>query len=201
MRYLEKWKPSHPIGTNYLYSNLGYGLIGYALAAVNGKSYSEVIQENILRPLNMSSTEIIVPSNLQPYYAQGYSTTGTAAQKYPLNAWAAGGALRSTSHDMLNFLMANLGVKGPQNIMQAMLWTQQGFVKVNDKLTMGLGWQRVNHEGFLLIDKNGGVEGFSSYIGMVPDKKIGIVLLADRGKTDITQLGRKILIMLARGLP
>lgn len=196
--YLEKWKPSQQIGTNYSYSNLGFGLIGYALSAVNGKSYEEVIRDNILIPLNMSSTEIIVPSNLMSRYAQGYSPQGNLAKMFPLNAWAAGGALRSTSRDMLNFLMANLGVKGPENIIQAMQFAQQGLVKVNDRLTMGLGWQRVNDEGLLLVDKNGGVEGFSSYIGMLPSKKMGIVILANKGKTQITSLGRKILVQLGK---
>jgi beta-lactamase class C len=63
---------------------------------------------------------------------------------------------------------------------------------------MGLAWQRYTGDGVLMIDKNGGVPGFSSYIGMQPDKKIGIVILANKSKSDSTELGRKLLLQLIK---
>lgn len=200
MQFLEQWEPSHPIGSRSVYSNLGFGLLGYAISNVEKKSYADTIRLLITIPLNMKSTFIMVPHHFQDLYAHGYNRNGGLAQRYPLNAWPGGGALRSTSDDMLKFLLANMGIEGPPEMLQAMQIAQKGIFKVNNHLTLGLGWQRFTKDGLLYIDKNGGVEGFSSYIGWIPNQKIGIVLLANKGKTQITQLGRHILSSLQKKL-
>jgi hypothetical protein len=64
-------------------------------------------------------------------------------------------------------------------------------------MTQGLAWQRVNIEGEFVIDKNGGLSGTSTYIGMLPERHIGIVVPANRGKCHATTVGRKLLLALA----
>ena len=199
MRYFSKrWRPEWPVGSKYLYSNVGFGLLGYALAAREEVPYFQVLERLILQPLGMNSTWIVVPQGMRGNYAQGIGRNGNFAEEYRLNAWPAGGALRSTSRDMLKFLLANLGVEGPEGLLKAMQFAQEGIFNVNDKLTIGLAWQRFQEGGLLIIDKNGGVDGFSSYIGMIPEKKIGVVLLANRGFTQITETGRRVLRELNR---
>lgn len=194
LAWLKKWEPTNPIGSKYAYSNLGYGLIGYALATLSAISYEQIIAQEILQPLGMRSTFVTVPDSFKNHYATGYMKNGEEANNYPSTQWPGGGALRSTSHDMLQFLMANLGVKGPSHLLQVMQFAQKGYFRVNDTLVLGLGWQRItkNHK-LQLIDKNGGVSGFSSYIGMVPGKKMGIVVMTNRGKVRVATLGRLIL--------
>lgn len=197
MTFLKNWTPSYTIGSRYVYSNLGFGVLGYALADLERKPYYEVLQTLILNPLGMYSTFINIPPPFMQYFAQGYTKEGRIAVRHPPNAWPAGGALRSTSADMLKYLKANLGVSGPIELQKAMQFAQQGLFKAHKNLVIGLGWQRfTTKKGELFIDKDGGVPGFSSYIGMVPEKKIGIVILANKGKGDITATGRKILELL-----
>jgi CubicO group peptidase (beta-lactamase class C family) len=43
-------------GTNYLYSNYSYRLLGTVIANVTGKDYLQVVQETILAPLGMTSS-------------------------------------------------------------------------------------------------------------------------------------------------
>lgn len=200
IQFLRKWNAEFPVGSKYLYSNMGFGVLGYALANLAGTDYFDLIKADILTPLGMDSTMIKVPAAFNGRYATGYNQGNKPAARWGLNAWPAGGALRSTSSDMLKFLKANLNVQGagPQDLLKAMQFAQQGQFKANDKLTLGLGWQRFQGEKFLFIDKNGGVPGFSSYIGMIPEKKIGIVILANRGKTQSTTIGREILSKLAK---
>lgn len=194
IQYLRKWSPSYPIGTKYVYSNLGFGVLGYAEANLEGIDFYDVIRRDILIPLNMTSTFIHVPPALMNRYALGYNKDGGPAPHYALNAWPAGGALRSTASDMMKFMKANLGLVGPAELQQAMQLAQQGIFKVNDNMTLGLGWQRFQGKsGVLFVDKNGGVDGFSSYIGIIPDRKMGVVLLANKAKTNITEAGRELL--------
>lgn len=199
INFLRSWSPSYPIGTKYVYSNLAFGLLGYAIANVEGIDYYDVIRRDILFPLNMSSTFIHVPGDMMKRYAQGFNKAGRPAPHYALNAWPAGGALRSTSSDMMKFLKLNLGMTGSDDLKKAAQLAQQGVFKVNEHLTMGLGWQRFqNQSGILFVDKNGGVDGFSSYIGFLPDRKIGVVLLANKAKTQITETGRELLSRIVR---
>ena len=48
-----------------------------------------------------------------------------------------------------------------------------------------------------IIDKNGGLNNTSTYIGFVPQQKLGVVILANRGRQNATKFGRQILHALA----
>ncbi len=200
IHYFQNWRPDYPIGTHFLYSNIAYGLLGYTMARARGETYQQLIREDILKPLGMERTMIVVPPNLQQDYATGYKPDGEPAQRWPMVAWPGGGSLRSTANDMLSFLEANLGARGTQELIEAMQTAQKPYYKVSQKLTIGLGWQLVHANGLFYIDKNGGVPGFSSYIGMLPDKKIGVVILANKAKTNITAFGRQLLRQLDEAL-
>lgn len=197
INFLKQWEPSYPIKSKYLYSNLGYGVLGFALAEREKKSYFDVVQELILKPLGMDRTVIYATGQLTQHYAQGYNSSQQKVPPSIPKAWLGGGALKSTSADMLSFLEANLGKKGPAILIKAMKFAQKPYYKVSEKLTMGLGWQRFKTaSGAILIDKNGGVAGFSSYIGMVEERDVGLVLLFNKGKSQATKIGRRILLEL-----
>lgn len=197
LTFLKAWRPNYPIGTRYLYSNLAFGLLGEAISKVEELSYEASIQKLILQPLGMSSTYVYVPSTQSKNVAQGYNKEGHVVHPFGRNLWPGGGALRSSASDMLKFLKANLNLEGSEDVKMAMQLAQKGYFKVNSHLTMGLGWQRFLHENqVLIIDKNGGLEGFSTYIGMLPEEETGIVILCNRGYTHVTKIGREILLQL-----
>ena len=78
---------------------------------------------------------------------------------------------------------------------------QRPYFKASAKMTQCLAWQRVDFEGQLLIDKNGGLSGTSTYIGMLPGRQIGVGLMANRGKCRVTAIGRELLLALAGKKP
>ncbi len=45
------------------YSNIGYSLLGLALARLTKKTYEKSVQQSILSPLNLSSTAFTKPSD------------------------------------------------------------------------------------------------------------------------------------------
>lgn len=197
IRFLKNWQPEFPIGSRYLYSNLGFGLLGFALENLEEKPYQEVIEKDICRPLQMTSTYTHVPDRLKQNIATGYSMNGQRPQAPWEVVWEGAGTLRSTPADMLKFLQANLDTKAIGRLGQAMQLAQQPFFKAKENLTLGLAWQLSHHEGLLLIDKNGAVPGFSTYIGFLPEKQIGVALFCNQRIKVITALGRKILEELA----
>jgi beta-lactamase class C len=50
-----------------------------------------------------------------------------------------------------------------------------------------------------VVEKNGGLNNTSTYIGMIPEKQLGIVILMNRGRQPATRTGRQIMLALARG--
>ncbi len=192
-RFLQEWTPDQPIGSKYLYSNLGFGVLGYALENLQEKPIDQIILDDIAKPLGMDHTFMDIPAHLKQLAARGYIPDGGAVPQRSSSVIPGGGALKSTGDDMLKFLEANLGIGQPSDLLQAMQLAQKEYVKIDDKLSMGLGWQRTDLDGFLLIDKNGGLPGFSTYIGMIPKRKLGLVILANKADLQSTRLGRRLL--------
>ncbi len=63
---------------------------------------------------------------------------------------------------------------------------------------MALGWKIVSLEG---VDAQcyclgGSLFGFAMYIGYVPEKEVGVVILANQGDFDLSVLGEEILCMM-----
>jgi hypothetical protein len=56
----------------------------------------------------------------------------------------------------------------------------------------------VRNDDLTIVDKNGGLNNTSTYIGMTPQKRIGIVILGNRGNEPATRIGRQIMLALAR---
>jgi beta-lactamase class C len=79
-----------------------------------------------------------------------------------------------------------------------MALAQQGVFTVNARFTQGLAWQIIKGRNLTIIDKNGGLNNTSTYIGLIPQQKLGIVILANRGRLPATRVWRQILHELAQ---
>jgi CubicO group peptidase (beta-lactamase class C family) len=149
----------------------------------------------------MKSSSIGIPPALLPYHASGYSASGTSVPLHVIpEPWAAAGALHSSIADMTKYLLANLGlITQPADLIKALLSSQQGLFEIKPDVIQAMGWARNSSPdgSTTIVWKNGGVTGFNSYIGMVPPKKLGIVLLANKAPTKITANGAYILKKLA----
>ena len=60
-------------GTEYYYSSLGYDLLGAILEEVTGKSFSELLDEKIVRPLKLKNTGFGTNAYVSKEVAKGYS--------------------------------------------------------------------------------------------------------------------------------
>lgn len=194
MNFVAYWQPRVPIGTQYSYSNIGFGLLGYALEQVTGHSYAQLLQKNIFNPLGMQNSSLNYPVN-QNLYAQGYNKFGRPAMRWPKNAWPAGGAIRSTAADMCKFLEANLSVTSsgasPQ-LIRAMQFAQKGIFPTG-VFIQGLAWANMPNG---IIRKDGGTSGFSSYIALLPNQHMGIVILTNKSQVHPAHLAAQILFQL-----
>jgi CubicO group peptidase (beta-lactamase class C family) len=94
-------------GTEYLYSNLGAGLLGHVLGLAAGAAYEELVLRRICRPLGMDDMAITLSPDQQQRLAQGHAG-GEPAPPWDHPTLPGAGALRSSTRDMLRFLHANM---------------------------------------------------------------------------------------------
>jgi CubicO group peptidase (beta-lactamase class C family) len=67
----------------------------------------------------------------------------------------------------------------------------------NPEFRVGMAWQKSVLNGTTILGKNGGVPFSSTYIGLVPDIQIAVVVLVNRGQVDAAGAGQQILEELA----
>jgi CubicO group peptidase (beta-lactamase class C family) len=90
-------------GERNAYSNSGYILLGYIIEKITGRSYRQVLQENIFTPLNMKNTGYDDYRPLLKNRARGYEKNGRLylnANFIDMSVPYAAGALYSTVEDL-----------------------------------------------------------------------------------------------------
>jgi beta-lactamase class C len=205
MRFLKSWKADtgHEPGQQGLYSNAGIILLRIALERHYKMPFAKLMTQRLTAPLGMRSTALPLPVSLLHRAVQGYGMNGKAigrpGEQQGHFDWPGAGQIYSSPRDMAVFLSANLGeLEGQQALEAAMAFAQQGVFTVNPRRTQALAWQIVTSGNLRITDKNGGLNNTSAYIGLLPDKKIGVVVLSNRGGQPATKVGRRILHRLAR---
>jgi len=106
--YMAKRGASKPGGVRFRYSNLGFGLLGEALAHRAGTSYANLLKEEITGPLGMTDTTTIVPPEQRERLIQAYNEKREPTPVWALDALAGAGVVRSTAGDMLSYLQSQL---------------------------------------------------------------------------------------------
>jgi beta-lactamase class C len=214
---LNRWRSDdgHAPGRQMIYSHAGFVLLHLALERRLGLPLDRLIGQRLLEPLGLRSTTLPVasgdpqlnprgeiPPALRRLALQGYSDEGM-----PIGApgdlqgyyhWLGTGQMYASARDMAVFLAANLGELPDLAVLQAaMRRAQQPAFPIGDGVEQALGWE-VRRGGLTIVDKYGGMNNASAYVGLIPERKLGIVILGNRGGTDIEEEGRAILLMLAR---
>lgn len=167
--YLSKYKPKAKDQRKSVYSNLGAGLLGHALALKGTKSYEAMIKERILDSLDMSNTGI---SFAEKQMVQGHDMGGEATSFWDFDALAGCGAIRSTTEDLSKFLLANIHGGKAFDLAQ-MAHVEDG--------SQGLGWaiRPLKDSKGLMHWHNGGTGGFRTFAGIIKDKELGVVVLSN----------------------
>lgn len=184
--FLMHYKPPHGIGSNYDYSNPGFGLLGIALARRAGTTCDTLIVQRILEPLDMTDTVRVATPAMKDRMAQGYSYDVASTDLTPAEHWdfgsgvAGAGGYRSTASDMMKFLQAILGYRktalAPAFAAMTKAHRPGGMMPAT---AIGLAWNILDQDGSEIVWKNGSVGGFRSFIGYDAAARTGVVVLAN----------------------
>ena len=155
-------------GTAYEYSNLGFGLLGHALALRAGSGFEELVRGRICRPLGLDSTAITLDASMRSRCAVGHDAALVPVAPWSMPTLPGAAALRSTARDLLAFLSAASGhtTTPLAPAFDALLRVRRrGDTPATEAAA---GWLVSHRLGGEVVWKNGGTGGFSSYAGYSP---------------------------------
>ena len=178
--FLDAYTLPRAPGAAYAYSNLGVGLLGFALARREDTTYEALVRRHILDPLGMASTMVILADDARARLAQG-SADGRPAANWDFDALAGAGALRSTAADMTTFLAAAMGLRHTPLDSAFRLAAEPEFDAGPDgMMRIGLGWHIMQRaDSSRIVWHNGGTGGYHSWAGYDPDRRVGVVVLTN----------------------
>jgi beta-lactamase class C len=104
----------------------------------------------------------------------------------------------SSPRDMALLLAANLGeVPTDPSLRAAMQLARQGVLTIGPRTQQALAWEIIFENERPIVEKYGGLNNASAYIGMMTGRKLGIVILGNRGNQYPSEAGRRIMRELA----
>lgn len=208
LRSLAALPVSDPPHTRYFYNNTVFAVGGYLPALLQGASpdaleaiYARLLTERVYRPTGMTTARICDdPRVFSHNFATGYGpdfTHGTAAQPFaPVGSFAPVGGTLASLNDMAAYvtmqLNGGLAGSGERVVSAANLvecWRPQIDLPTSPELDpdllsagYGMGWiSQTYRGGRRLVWHNGGIDGFSSFIGFFPEENLGLVILSNMG--------------------
>lgn len=198
LQFLSRYQLPRAPGTKYEYSNLGVGLLGYLLAGRLGTTYEDAVRSRVASPLGLADTRILLEPAQFARVAPGHDDRGQPVPAWHLDVLAGAGALHSTSADLLDYAAAVLG-HGPQPVtadLAACLVPR--FAGAGASGQVGLAWslQPLGSTRYTAVQHDGGTAGYSSYVGVVPERDVAVVVLSNTAGEVVTP-GQQILEWLA----
>jgi D-alanyl-D-alanine-carboxypeptidase/D-alanyl-D-alanine-endopeptidase len=189
-RWLPRQKLNYEPGTAAVYSNIGFDLLGDALANATHESYAQLVDERILRPLKMWDTTLVPSQEQCARLLQGANDEGPCTDTQPSGA---SGGLYSTATDMAKYLesvlqISRYGVPISPTISvylkPGQLKSTQGLSHAGDPTGIGLAWIQLGDADSpsMVLQKTGGGAGFETYIALNPKQQTGIFLARTDGE-------------------
>jgi D-alanyl-D-alanine-carboxypeptidase/D-alanyl-D-alanine-endopeptidase len=186
--FISKHGVAHSKDAPFVYSNLGVGLLGQALAEKAKLPYATLLREQITGPLKMHETAIALTPEMRPRMIEGHDADGRVVHGWDLDALAGAGGIRSTAADMLIYLDAQLHpdrveagatMRDAKTLPDAIEMTHVVRADVGGGFHIGLGWFRVDATGSFW--HNGGTGGYTAYALFNPAKDYALVVLSNAG--------------------
>jgi CubicO group peptidase (beta-lactamase class C family) len=192
----------------YAYDNILFGVAQLVIEDASGMSYEQFLRTRILQPLGMSSTRFN-SDHLKPRdnVATGHAKADFKdLQPAPRMTWsnvAGAGGIYSSVHDMGKWMNAQLAggvytdAQGRQQKLftperQRAMWSMITPIPVSptkiealkaaqpNYLGYGEGWMLSDYRGSKLVWHTGGWPGMVSRVTLVPEKKLGVVVLTSQ---------------------
>ena len=128
----------------------------------------------ITHDLGLADTRAHLTEDQRARLATGYRWRNKPTSEWDLEGMAACGALRSTALDMITYLRAQVSGATAAIRSTQQLRAQQG------RFGVGLGWLIMDLDVGRMYFHNGATGGFRCFIGFIPGRATGVVILTNK---------------------
>jgi CubicO group peptidase (beta-lactamase class C family) len=193
----------------YAYDNILFAVAGLVIEQVSGKPWADFVRERIFQPLGMTETQSHAPDTIGPNddIAVGHAKFDFKDLKpVPAMSWSnnpTAGGIYTSVHDLSKWMNMQLAggkytdASGKEQRLfsekrQDEMWSLLTPIHISEpsvpelKATKpnfsgyGEGWFVSDYRGHKLVWHTGGWPGMVSRLTMVPDLKLGIVVLTNQ---------------------
>ena len=182
-------------GTEYLYSNSGYWLLGKILERVSGKPLRLLADERIFTPLGMMSTHFHDdPGHVMKNRAMSYEPDGHGGFRisYLQNFDKIGaGGLYSTVEDLAkwdaNFYSHLVGGDALQKLIHT-----RGILASGDTLIYAFGNEVSTYRGLRTDEHAGSMMGYKAHLLRFPDQHLSVIETCNLGSINPGPIARQV---------
>lgn len=175
----------------FAYSNVGFAVLGHVLERIARQPYKKYVIEHILRPLHMDRTGFDLTDEFRAQMATGYSSYRNSEdfQVAPIpdmRALVPVGQMYCCAADMARFLVwqfRDTPAADEQILSRKTIQEMQTPVCVassQDTPHTAIGWLLDNIGEHRVLYHNGTTYGFGATVALVPNAKLGILILMNR---------------------
>ncbi len=184
-------------GKAFEYTNFGYYLLSFIIESEFGTNWKDLMAEKIFSPLKMQNTSAYLTKAQEVTFAKPYlgvfpeKLKKSYVQKTNKTTHAAGG-LFTNAEDIARFLrfyLQNGKLDGTQiyaeslvkKSYQKQVSADHKYVKIFDGKGYALGWRTGQFNDNQVVYHFGGYSGFYAHVSFLPEKKLGVSVLANHG--------------------
>jgi len=196
---------SYSFRSGWIYQNIMYALAGDVVRAVSGTTWDAFLQQRIFTPLGMSRTvtrlaAIEGQANVATPHAIVDDTLRVIHNR-SVDPVAPAGSVWSSVNDMarwMRFVLDSGRVNGKRLVSETMFREWLSPQAVADRATYpalslsrphfflyGLGWFLHDYNGQTVAMHTGSIDGMSAIIGLLPDRKLGVYVLANADHVEL----------------
>ncbi|MBP2019001.1 D-alanyl-D-alanine carboxypeptidase [Symbiobacterium terraclitae] len=194
--------PRSAPGTEHYYSNSNYVLLGRIAEAAGARPFSDLLHDEVLRPLGLTNTYLAAGEDRSPGTVRGYDVTvlGTGRlgikmdmerfrAPFETSAFAAG-AVTASAAEVARF---TYGLFGGRLLADSTLQSMLTFVDAPDEdmpeqTGYGLGVRRLVIGGEEMVGHTGTLPGYSNVALYSPAHDHAIAVLSNLSMSDVTQV-------------
>ncbi|HYJ90802.1 MAG TPA: serine hydrolase [Pyrinomonadaceae bacterium] len=184
-------KPTAKLHEKFQYQNIMFVAAGETAATAEKSTWDKLVASRIFAPLGMTNSTLSI-SQLEKAkdrsfgYNYNFDTKETTRLPYrEITQVAPAGSINSSARDMaqwLRFVLNGGTVNGKRLISENSYneWLKpQMKISPDGKFSYGFGWFLQDWHGLKVVQHGGNIDGFNSMVAMIPEKKLGFVLLTN----------------------
>jgi CubicO group peptidase (beta-lactamase class C family) len=186
------------------YNNLQYVMAGEASARAAGTTWEQLVRARLLAPLGMKNSSFSITELVHsPDFARTYARKNgdgpvEAISPRNIDNIAPAGAINSSAREMtawLRLLLDEGAFEGKRLLKPATVRTlfkpvavagmgtetEKVFQGVTVQTTYALGWRIMDYRGRRMVSHGGSIDGYRALVVLLPEQRIGIVVLSNLG--------------------